>query len=220
MTENSYEALRKIQVQERNFGALSNLEDDFYERYNLWIAEQKRLLHTDFSIQTLKAYENAKKIIEEISAKREQKIVLKALKDLRNDSVDSSGMSKEEKALYLRILSSVKEFETTVVQFAEKKETLKKPEKPNKTHEKLLTIKFLVSMGKFVAPDGTTYGPYEPEQIVSMEKEIAEILLKKGAAEKTDALEGIERIESRGNGNNGNPPNQEKGSVPDTVEIH
>ncbi len=191
MSEISYEALRKVQLQERNFGALSSLDEEFYERYNLWLAEQKRLLQSEFRIETLKAYENAKKIIEEISEKREQKIVLKALKDLRSNSIDSSGLSKEEKTFYLKLLATAKDFEETVVQFKEKKPELKAEERKEmaKLGEKLLSIRMLVSISKFVAPDGNTYGPFEPAQIVSMEKEVAELLVKKGAAKHTGSPE-------------------------------
>lgn len=218
MTEISYDALRKIQMQERNFGALSTLDEDFYERYNLWIAEQKRLLHSQFSIETLKAYENAKKIIEEISAKREQKIVLKALKDLRSNSIDSSGLSKEEKSFYLKMLSDARDFEQSVILFAEKKQELRKTDLKDELRpveksvsEKLATIKILVSMSKFVAPDGATYGPFEPSQIVNIDKEIADILVRKGAAQKSDgALDEIESIDSKTDPDG-------KGGLPDTV---
>ncbi|MFH1750247.1 MAG: hypothetical protein ABH863_01060 [Candidatus Micrarchaeota archaeon] len=222
MTEISYDALRKIQMQERNFGALSALDEDFYEKYNLWIAEQKRLLQNEFSIETLKAYENAKKIIEEISAKREQKIVLKTLKDLRSSSIDSAGLTSEEKVFYLKMLASVKEFEQSVVLFKEKKPELKKGasklEPAQKAvSEKLSSIKIIVSMSKFVAPDGATYGPYEPSQIVSIDSEIADILLRKGAAQKTDGLEEIESIEAS---SSKDPDEGGKGGVPDTVIIN
>ncbi|MEK6953682.1 MAG: hypothetical protein AABX01_01635 [Candidatus Micrarchaeota archaeon] len=219
MNEISYDALRKIQMQERNFGALSALDEDFYEKYNLWIMEQKRLLQVQFSIETLKAFENAKKIIEEVSAKREQKIVLKALKDLRASSVDSSGLSREEKSLYLKLLSMAKEFQESVVLFSEKKTEFKKSESlgssaaaTEKTvSERLSTIKILVSMGKFVAPDGATYGPFEPSQTVSIESGIAEILIRKGAAKKPDDFDGAPSVDA--------PDSEDgmKGGMPDTV---
>ncbi|HLC47654.1 MAG TPA: hypothetical protein VJI13_01145 [Candidatus Norongarragalinales archaeon] len=220
MAEISYDALRKIQMQERNFGALSSLDEDFYERYNLWISEQKRLLHTEFSIETLKAFENAKKIIEEISAKREQKIVLKALKDLRSNSIDSAGLSKEEKSFYLKMLTDARDFEQSVVLFTEKKQELRKTDmkdelKPveKSVSEKLATIRILVSMGRFVAPDGATYGPFEPSQIVSIDREIAEILVRKGAAKDAEVLDEIERMDS-------SSLPETKGGLPDTVIIN
>jgi DNA replication initiation complex subunit (GINS family) len=208
MTEISYDSLRKIQLQERNFGALSALDEEFYERYNLWIAEQKRLLQKEFNIETLKAYENSKKIIEEISAKREQKIVLKVLKDMKGNSIDTTGLSKEEKSFYLKLLSSTKEFEDSVVQFSEKKQEYKRAEEKEieKLQQRHMTIKMLVSIGKFVGPDGNTYGPFEPAQIINMEKEIAELLVKKGAAQRS----GVPEVEA----------NNTSTELPDTVVLN
>jgi DNA replication initiation complex subunit (GINS family) len=181
MVEISYEALRKIQMQERNFGALSTLDEDFYERYNLWVMEQKRLLQSQFSIETLKAYENAKKILEEVSAKREQKIVLKALKDLKGNSVDTAGLSKEEKEFYLNIITSAKDFEASAVKFSEKRQEFKK--EAEKASERLLTLKIITALGKFVASDGNTYGPFSADEVVNIEKSIGELLVKKGIGE-------------------------------------
>ncbi|MBI5224406.1 DNA replication complex GINS family protein [Candidatus Micrarchaeota archaeon] len=194
--EISYESLRKIQLQERNFGALSALDEEFYERYNLWVAEQKRLLQTEFNIETLKAYENAKKIVEEIAKKRSQKIVLKSLRDLGANTVDSAGLSKEEKSFYLNMLKNAREFENTVLQFTERKPEFKKEEEKITLQEKLLNLKILVAMSKFVAPNGNTYGPFQPGEIVSIDLEIGDFLLRKGIAQKTDVLEGIEVMES------------------------
>ncbi|MEK6843232.1 MAG: hypothetical protein AABY04_01985 [Candidatus Micrarchaeota archaeon] len=215
--EISYESLRKIQLQERNFGALSALDEEFYERYNLWVFEQKRLLHQEFNIETLKAYENAKKIVEEIAKKRSQKIVLKALRDLGANTVDSAGLSKEEKSFYLNMLKNAREFENTVLQFTERKHEFKKEEEKIPLIEKLLNLKILVSMTKFVAPDGNTYGPFQPDQIVSINQEIGDFLLKKGIANKTDVLEGIEVMESN------SKPLEEKSKenkAPDTVFLN
>ncbi|MFH0971197.1 MAG: hypothetical protein V1835_01375 [Candidatus Micrarchaeota archaeon] len=214
MTEISYDGLRKIQMQERNFGALSSLDEDFYEKYNLWVAEQKRLLQKEFAIETLKAYENAKKIIEEISAKREQKIVLKVLKDMRSGSIDTAGLSKEEKSFYLKLLASAKEFEESVVQFSEKKPEYKKAEEKEiqKLQQKLLTIKMIAGMGKFVAPDGTTYGPFTPDQIISIDKDIAELLLKKGIALKPGS-----EAETESDAEGFEEKVSEKEEMPDTV---
>ncbi|MFH1257765.1 MAG: hypothetical protein V1658_02410, partial [Candidatus Micrarchaeota archaeon] len=143
-------------------------------------------------------YENAKKIIEEISGKREQKIMLKSLKDMRNNSIDTSGLSKEEKAYYLKILASSREFEGSVVQFSEKRPEMREERKEmEKLQQKLLSIRMLAAMGKFVAPDGVTYGPYSQSQKVSIDEKIGEFLVKKGIAELSAQEATAESIPSK-----------------------
>lgn len=194
--ELSFEALRKIQLQERNFGALSALQDDFYEAYSLWVLEQQRALKADFSIERMKAYENSKKILEEIRQKREQKILLKALKDYRNDTVSSDGLAKEEKALYLASISSLKEFEETAAAAInpEKPKTPAIPVEiqPSTTPQTaepaadVLKVKLLLDIPQFVGIDGTAYGPYADGEVAAIKREVAEILVRKNAAEPYD----------------------------------
>ncbi|MBU1197702.1 hypothetical protein KJ765_04275 [Candidatus Micrarchaeota archaeon] len=190
--ELSFDALRKVQLQERNFSALSKLSDDFYEAHHLWLLEQKRALQGDYSLERLKAFENAKTILTEISEKREQKILLKALKDRKNQSVDSDGLAKEEKGLYLELLKSLSGFEQavlineeeqpkTVIERTITPETLpdaKPPEKPL-----LEAVRMLKPLAQFVGTDGAMYGPFKEGQIVSVQKEMAAIFVKKEIAE-------------------------------------
>ncbi|MFH1199433.1 MAG: hypothetical protein V1708_00020 [Candidatus Micrarchaeota archaeon] len=197
--ELSFEALRKIQLQERNFGALSALSDDFYEAYTLWILESQRALAAGFTIERMKAYENSKKIIDEIRQKREQKILLKALKDHRGGAVSSEGLAREEKALYLCAIGGLEEFEKNAAAAIN-------PAKPKampiavepasttlaagqgiaqnaKEMQELQSVKFLMGIPQFVGTDGNAYGPYDTGQVAAIKREVAEILVRKGAAE-------------------------------------
>ncbi|MFH1107554.1 MAG: hypothetical protein V1787_06720 [Candidatus Micrarchaeota archaeon] len=199
--ELSFEALRKVQLQERNFGALSALQDDFYESYSLWILEQQRALKSGFTIERMKVFENSKKILDEVRLKREQKILLKALKDYRNGAVSSDGLAKEEKALYVGIVGGLKEFEETAASPAGREKPEAQPiavdlqtaaeEKPEPPADSL-KLKFAVAVPQFVGLDGTSYGPYEAGKVASVKKEVAEILVRKGAAGEYD-----ERTESK-----------------------
>ncbi len=197
--ELSFEALRKIQLQERNFGALSALQDDFYESYSLWILEQQRALKAEFSIERMKAYENAKKILEETRQKREQKVLLKALKDFRNGTVSSDGLAREEKKLYLGAIAGLKEFEETAASpvnaekpaaqaIAIESQTAATATAAEEIPADVLKVKLLFDIPQFVGVDGTAYGPYESNQIEAIKREVAEILVRKGAAVEYDEL--------------------------------
>ena len=186
MVELSFEALRKIQVQERTFGALSTLDGDFYSQYSGWVAQQKKTLQESFSIEALKTYENSKKVITEIGAKREQKILLKALKDLRGGLVGTEGLSSEEKTMYLQVISSLKAFERAMhaeepAQLEEEVARMIREEVQRPKLEATRVI-LLQDLSQFVAPDGTTLGPFKANDVVEMHREIADILVKRNAA--------------------------------------
>ena len=187
--ELSFDSLRKIQVLERDYGALSTLEDSFYSDYFGWLEHQKNSLKTSFSIESLKAYENSKKILAEISEKRKEKIVLKALKDFKQGGVKSDGLSKEERIFYLELLKLFGGFETALQkQDASalekmKEETGSELTKVANASDGILSVRILQNLPAFVASDGETYGPFSALQSASMKKDVAELLIRRKAAE-------------------------------------
>jgi hypothetical protein len=96
----NYAALRDIQKKESESAAIARLEPSFYEEAAKFIAEKKRAAIESGSILSIKEYENVRKIVAAIQMRREEKIVLMAV---RGES-DAPGLTTEESAL-LRELS-------------------------------------------------------------------------------------------------------------------
>ncbi|MBI5229027.1 hypothetical protein HY991_02870 [Candidatus Micrarchaeota archaeon] len=191
--ELSYEALRKIQLQEKHYSSLTKLEDDFFLQYRGWLKDQLKKLKGDFSLDAVKVYENALRILNDVAARRQQKIILKALKDLRSDDLGSpvllEGLTNEEKELYSSILKLLNDYESKVihslvearppVSVAEETPAEEVKEAPSE-----IPVRILVDLPEIVGPDSKTYGPFAASQTIILSKEIASLLIRKNAAEE------------------------------------
>ncbi len=91
----NYVMLRDIQKKESESAAVVRLEPEFYEEAAKLIADRKRVALDSGSILAIKEYENARKIVAAIQMKREEKIVLMAVRGEK----DSPGLTKEEAGL-------------------------------------------------------------------------------------------------------------------------
>lgn len=102
----NYVMLRDIQKKESESAAVVRLEPAFYEDAAKLIADRKRAALDSGSILAIKEYENIRKIVAAIQMKREEKIVLMAVRGER----DSPGLTREEAGLLRelaeRIMSS------------------------------------------------------------------------------------------------------------------
>src|SRR3989344_4523713 len=93
-----YSYLRDIQRRESESAALVPVDNDFYDTVSEFLsAKQKEAIESN-SLLVIKECENLKRIVMSISSKREEKIVLMALRNENN--ID--GLTKEEKEIVKR----------------------------------------------------------------------------------------------------------------------
>ena len=146
-----------------------------------------------------------KRILKELYEKREKKIIDIALNRSRtgSDIIDTSAMLREEKEFYEQVLRVMdgyrrgilmqviqaqlpslvkKELDTTAVS-RECKEIKPEEAEPEKEVE-LTKVKFTHPMPSFVWKDMKEYGPYEKGEEINIFPEVADLLVRKGRAEK------------------------------------
>jgi len=177
--ELSYEALRRIQLQEKHNATLTVVDEAFYESYAVFLAQQVERLRQAFSLDEVKLYENTQKILKEIIEKRQQKILLKALRDLKTGDVSSEGLARQEKELYIELLRLLQSHEASLNSaFAGEKTVQEKPGEKD-----TVAVRILVDLPAFVGMDSQPLGPFTASQVVELKKEEAELLIKRNAAE-------------------------------------
>lgn len=204
--ETLYDILRNEKKKEE----LQKLEDSFFIDVVSYLKEKKALLdNKDNSDDPFAAGEkdkveyelrSIKRILKEIYEKREKKILDIALNKskTRSDFIDTSSMLKEEKDFYNESLETFDKFRFGVVGqlfkgempsiSGEKKVVEKKVEKPKEKKEELkeemTKIKFKHAMPSFVWKDMKVYGPYDEGEKTEIFPEVADLLVRKGRAEK------------------------------------
>lgn len=102
-----YENLRKYQRMERNNSKLTEVDDNFYSDLSLFIDELKRKYEMTNSQQDLKALENTLKVARDIFERREQKILMKALRCIKSDGIEEDNIVQMETQLFKNLKRSL-----------------------------------------------------------------------------------------------------------------
>ena len=94
-----YEVLRKFQRIERNTANLAEISGTFYSELASLIKEQAQKYEKSHSIEDAKTLDNIRKIALDIFEKREQKLMLKALRCIRNNESECNAIELEKTLL-------------------------------------------------------------------------------------------------------------------------
>ena len=172
MTEASFEALRKVQLQEKHESAISALDDDFFVKYRSLIDAQRDRLRKDFSLDAATSLENLRRLLSEVARKREQKLFLKALRDFHAGQVGGEGLSREERELYNSLIRLLSEYEAAVI----KAEQSASPQ-AQKAERK---VRFTTDVPAFVGSSGASLGPFASGSVASLPADDAELLIEQG----------------------------------------
>jgi len=179
---------------------LELLDEQFYKKISDLIKKYKRLLEiggeNDEENRKLKLeLENLKELIRQIANIRLEKLLNLALFEAKENIriAERSEMTKEEKVLFDIISTLLRGYYKHILQnvlSGEPPETSNilsdlKPllEKKIKKIDKVLVI-FNKEFSQIVGPDGKIYGPFSPEDIYTLPKEIAERLLSLNVCEE------------------------------------
>ena len=198
----TYEKLFDITRKEKNSEEIQKLDKDFFNNVIEYLNDKANILHKEkqgslFSKSekelTAKQLENIKKLITELTMRREQKLMnLAIIKSRTNSSlVDTSTLLDEEKILFKNMVNLLDEYKQKVLF---KILSGQNPEKPTPLAEKnvsenndavqKISVEFVAEVPKFIGKELEIYGPYEKGQSTSLPFDVANILIKKGRAKK------------------------------------
>lgn len=164
------ETIRKISEEERSQAGLSRLPDGFLEEARNYM-ENKAKMPRDDSEQW--ALESVKRRLRTIFERRERKI-LNAAHGFVDSGVVPENMTDEEKKFFERIVECLNAFQKEREGRMEKKD------------EKLALITMLGSVQKFVGINMKHYGPFNKGDVATLPEPNADLLIKKGLAEKIE----------------------------------
>ena len=166
----NYSELRDIQKKEMESSAMVNLPEDFYPKIAEFLKKKKEDAISSQSLLAMREYENIKKIVRAIAAKREEKIVLMAVRS----EGDASGLTDEEKEMF-------KDLSTIILK---SRETVKSAwEQEKKTEPNSQRIRVLKDVERYRGLDNSVYGPFSEGEEQTLPRAEAQWLLKAGMAE-------------------------------------
>jgi DNA replication initiation complex subunit (GINS family) len=175
--EASYDALRKTQLQERKNPALAALDADFYKQYRELIARLQEKFQSG-GIDEGKELANTESVLRDVLEAREQKILLKALRDVRAGAVRTDGLAAEEKQLYLSLVEIINDFESRAANHSRALKEVAEEEKPANSK-----VRFVRDLPALAWRDGSTQGPFKNGDVLELNRELAEFLRGKQAVE-------------------------------------
>lgn len=198
----NYEDLRKYQRMERNASNLAEVDKEFFTKLSVLIKDHKEKYEQTKSIEDLKTLENIIKIARDIFERREQKILMKALRCVRSNEMEENNIVQSEKITFEDLKKILKQgrvdFERllvgeTVVSFNRNDTEMMLQEKIGKIENSFeetkaedlntVLVRIVKNIPKFVSSDLVEYGPYEANEIKKIPKKEAELLSKKNFIE-------------------------------------
>ncbi len=205
------ETLYDILRNEKKREDLQQLDEAFYLNVVTYLREKRVILEQSKQQDNIFAagdkekteYElrSIRRILREIYEKREKKIIDIALNKSKTGSeiIDTSAMLREEKEFYEHILGNLDKYRSGVLQnlltgelpsfSGNSPSFFNPPPKPTVaapfiSSGEAVRIKFVHATPKFIWKDMKTYGPFDPGDQIEIFPEVAELLVRKGRAEK------------------------------------
>jgi len=210
----TYETLFEMLRREKDKEELQKLSNSFFSDVITYLEDKKKTF-SDVTLESFRdkkkleeEFENIRKILKDLYERREKKIVNLALNISRTKSnlIDTSALLNEEKELFdslIRALDSGREsiinnlLESKLPSFEKVKSELKTADEKNKEEplkeeikpeegKTTKMVRFVNAVPKFVGKELEEYGPFEEEDVASLPKEIANVLIEKGRVEEIE----------------------------------
>ena len=166
----NYSDLRDIQKREMESSAIVSLPDDFYEAVSQLLSAKKRDALASQSMLAIKEYENIKKILLSIQAKREEKIVLMAV---RGENA-GAGLTTQEREMLKELGVIVARSRDSITRVWGNDEA-----KPDSSRR----LRLLQDVTQYKGLDNAVYGPFRKGEECLLPPPEAEWLLKSRMAE-------------------------------------
>ena len=151
--------------------ALVSLPEGFYQSFSDTLTKKKEEATNSKSLLSIKEFENMRKIMVSIQAKREEKIVLMAI---RGDD-GAAGLTAEEKDLLSKVRSLIEFSRSHIKSVWDKDET--------KTIRSAgLKVRIVQDVAQYKGIDNVVYGPFKSGEEHVLPSAEADWLLKAGMA--------------------------------------
>ncbi len=167
------ETIRRIFEDERNSAGLTKLPDDFFEQVREYLEKKTKMMRDETDQWTMEA---VKRRLKTIFERRERKI-LNAAHGFIDSGVIPENMTAEERGFFEKIVENVNHFQKERTERLERKE------------ENLVMVAMLEDIHKFVAINMKNYGPFKKGDITTLPEPNAEVLVKKGLAQKIETTD-------------------------------
>jgi DNA replication factor GINS len=187
----TYETLFDILRREKNHDELQKLSNDFYKDVVHYLREKKKI-ETEQSTtahpfnEASLAIMNINKMLRDLYDRREKKIISMAIDKARTGmAVTTDALLAEELQLFERLSELVSTYRIGILQRVvqtEYPEVIHKDQP--RVEKKFVTVRFIISVPKFIGRNLESYGPFQPEDIASLPFDIAKILTDNGKAEE------------------------------------
>jgi DNA replication initiation complex subunit (GINS family) len=172
-----YESARK----ERYADSLQPLPEDFILEVKNYLNEKKQIAlkeDSDFSdiiIKTKKQIENAITLFKELMVRRRKKILNLVLiaAETGISRQDFEHMLSFEKELFEDLMGCIEKSDGKTKKIMDSKEQV----------EERVELKFKENVGEFMGLNGKKIGPFKKDEEISIQKDIANILVEGGKAE-------------------------------------
>lgn len=180
-----YNELYEVWKLELKSDELQRLPSDFYSGivdYLKRLKEESRMLdkRTVKSSLLKRETQNAKFMIHNLIRKRYKKIMRKTVKD---EKFQTDALTAEEQKIYSGFSSSAEMCQS----FAQNILRGLLPKVDVKQTLKRDVLRFLKDVPAIIGADMKAYGPFKVEDVASLPKENAKILVRQGLAEKVEA---------------------------------
>ncbi len=182
----SYDEIRRIYRLEKSTSRLVDVDPDFYNSLNDFVAlEKEKYLQSlkDFSLEDARDFANLKKMVEEIFLFRQKKILSLALVASRSGFEAEERLSRQEQKLLSELVDLLNTHRMLLNQlFGEKggKESKSAQAEPGLN---TLSIKILKEVPAFIGTDMKEYGPFNEGQTVELPNKVAKLFLDRKLAE-------------------------------------
>ncbi len=192
--ENLYEILRR----EKYRTELQKVDETFFRDVVKYLQEKTAILSSQSQkdsifastelVKTQNQIRNIQKILKELYEKRENKILQAALFSSRTQNPqDTSAMLPQELAFYRGLKDNLDTYRQGILYQILKNELpnleipdIEVEQKDLKTEDKTNTInvQILEDVPEFVGPDLEVYGPYKKDESLSLQENIAKLLIQ------------------------------------------
>jgi len=211
MTNFSYAKLRSLENMERQSPELTNIGNDFYKEVLKYIRELEKRFeeennknpHSKKIALISDELRNTKRIWKSIFERREKKILQAALSAARGGTHIPKFMTDQEKIFYENLLKILNENRKAILGGKEVEDTKKKEESMKdsrrqgdknsdsetakaKEEKGNIIVRVLKDVPPFVGSDMKNYS-LKKEDVITIPKDTAEILIKRKAAEEIKA---------------------------------
>jgi DNA replication initiation complex subunit (GINS family) len=175
-----YDEVRRIHRLERTSSSLVDVEEDFFESLNSFFNEERRRFVQDAEQLTeakSREFSNLRKMIAEIVAAREKKLLNKALAMARTGDSAQSRLADPEKKILAKLVACLNDYSSMVGAI-----TGLEPAAGKKDFNPV-AVRIIKDIPAFAGEDRATWGPFSRNSVVDLPQAVADILLKRKLAE-------------------------------------